>query len=171
MRPALRNTIAILFSLLVVVGWGFQYKLQQRREQRHRVASLPSFTALSLQGAPVANPVGATQPLVIIYFEPDCDHCQRQATEVTRHVAELGSVPVLWLSCDSLPALRQFAASYGLSQLPTMQVMQIRPVVAKKLDFFMTPDIRMYDAERRLLGRYRGEASVAAIERKLREAK
>ncbi len=86
---------------------------------------------------------------------------------MNRHAADFSAARLLWLSKDSLPALRQFAQHYGLARQPTMQVAQIKPEVAQKLGLFSVPDIRIYGPDRQLRRRYRGETSAAAISRAL----
>jgi len=159
--------ILVLAALVAGLGWAFQAKLAQRRERTQRLAALPPLQAFRLDGTAFLPLTEATGPLVLIYFEPDCDHCQRQATEVSNHATEFGAARLLWLSKDSLPALRQFAQRYGLSRQPMMQVAKIRPEVAQKLGLFSVPDIRIYGPDRKLIRRYRGETSAAAISRAL----
>jgi len=159
--------VLVLAALAVGVGWAFRAKLSQRRERTQRLATLPPLPARRLDGSAFLPLTEATGPIVLIYFEPDCDHCQRQATEVSRHAAEFGAARLLWLSKDSLPALRQFAQRYGLARQPTMQVAQIRPETAQKLGLFSVPDIRIYGPDRQLRCRYQGETSAAAISRAL----
>lgn len=121
----------------------------------------------SLDGNKSVLPRRVAGPVVLIYFEPDCDHCQRQASEISRHAMEFGNVCVLWLSKDSLATLRSFAHQYSLLRPPMMQVAQIKPEVAIALQFFSTPDIRIYNADHQLVQRYKGETRAAAIINKL----
>lgn len=167
-RP-LRYGVAVLVlaALAVGLGWAFRTKLAQRRERAQSLSVLPPLPARRLDGSAFLPLKEATGPLVLIYFESDCDHCQRQANEMSRHAAEFGAARLLWLSKDSLPALRQFAQRYGLMRQPTMQVAQIRSEVAQKLELFSVPDIRIYGPDRKLLRRYQGETSAAAISRAL----
>ena len=153
--------------LALGIGGSFYWKLQQRHERRQQMATLPAFAARGLDGTLTADMTQTAGPLVLVYFEPDCDHCQRQATELRRHAADFDDTPIIWLSRDSLAALRHFVATYHLAQPPAMRVWQIKPAVAKALDFFTTPEIRIYNAQRQLVGRYQGETSAAAIRRKL----
>jgi len=167
-RP-LRYGVAILVlaALAAGLGWAFQAKLAQRRERTQSLAKLPPLPARRLDGSAFLPLTETTGPVVLIYFEPDCDHCQRQATDMSRHADKFGVARLLWLSKDSLPALRQFAQRYGLSRQPTMQVAQIKSETAQKLGLFSVPDIRIYGPDRQLRRRYQGETSAAAISRVL----
>jgi hypothetical protein len=162
---AVSGLVAML--LFLGIGGGIYWKLQRRHERQKQLATLPVFAARDLNGRSVANLAKTTGPLVLVYFEPDCDHCQRQASELYRHATDFDKTPIVWLSRDSLAALRQFAVTYRLAQSPAMRVLQITPAVAKALDFFTTPEIRIYNTQCKLVGRYRGETSAAAIRRKL----
>lgn len=165
MRRSLRysGVAGIVLLVLASSGWALRDKLLQHHARQQRLAQLAPFTARHLNGTTCTPLLVATGPLVILYFEPDCEHCQRQAAEINRHMVGFGEVHLLWLSKDSLPELQHFAQQYGLLRQPATQVMQIRLKLAKKMDFLSVPDIRVYDPTHKLVRRFRGETSAAAI--------
>jgi thiol-disulfide isomerase/thioredoxin len=166
-RAVRYGVVGGLMALLVGLGWAFNSELRQSRARKQHLARLPSFVARGLDGSSLRVPATTGRPVVIIYFEPDCDHCQRQASEVSRHADEFGRTQVFWLSKDSLPALRGFAQQYGLLRFPAMRVAQIRPAVAVTMHFFSVPDLRVYNADKQLVCRYKGETSAAALLKQL----
>lgn len=52
------------------------------------------------------------KPVIVFYFDPDCDHCQQQAEWMKESMADFKNVNLLWISWGELPAIQQFAKKY-----------------------------------------------------------
>ena len=106
------------------------------------------------------------RPAVLIYFDPDCDHCQREADELRQHAATLASAQVLMLSSAPVSALKTFAKSHQIANLTNLQIAHIDRLVAyETFGFTSVPDVLVYHADGTLSKHFRGETSIAAIAR------
>ncbi len=160
-----RSAVALILAGVVGgLAWATWAAQARRRALAHRVATLPTFAARAVDGASLPPLGRLAGPVLLVYFAPDCDHCQREAAEFRQHAAALARTNVVWLSTDSLPSLRLFARQQGLSELPTVRVAQITPAVAMQtLGFVAAPSALAYSGQKTLVRRYRGETSVAAL--------
>lgn len=61
-----------------------------------------------------ADNLPKNKPVLIIYFSPDCHHCQMTANEFAPRMDELKDVFLLWVSYHTPPEIKTFAHDYKL---------------------------------------------------------
>lgn len=167
MRNYLKWGLPVLVvGMLAYLGWGFTTKLHRKQEASERIKALPAFTAYSLNRSRITTATLANRPAVLIFFDPDCEHCQQEAGEIHKHAAVLADAQVL--TSAPVPALKTFAQAYQLTDLPNVQIAQIdRKVAYETFGFTSVPDVLVYHADGSLSKHFRGETSLKAIKRNL----
>ena len=68
---------------------------------------LPSMTITKLDGSEV-DVRALKGKMVLILFQPDCDHCQREAKEIREHIDAFKEYAIYFISADQLPAVEKF---------------------------------------------------------------
>jgi thioredoxin-related protein len=58
------------------------------------------------------------QKTMLVIFNPECDHCQQEATSLKQQLPKLNKVQILMVSTAPLSAIKAFAAQYKLEQEP-----------------------------------------------------
>lgn len=93
----------------------------------------------------------SNKPVMIIYFSPDCGHCQKMMYELKPKLKELRNIQIVmitWSAKYDIRAIREFRRDYGLKDYPnftlgsegyTMQVQHY-------YDVKTTPFIAMYNS-------------------------
>ena len=168
MRTYLKWGVAmLLLGTLAYLIWGFTTQLNRKKAVAQRIQTLPVCTVQDISGETFTiEPQG--KPTVLIYFDPDCDHCQREAKELCKEGAALASATVVMLSAAPVPALKTFAQTYQLNNVPGLRVAHIERQVAREtFGFSSVPDVLIYHADGTLSHRFKGETSIAAIARHL----
>ena len=56
------------------------------------------------------------KPVVIIYFSPECGHCQLAAQEISNSIDKLKDAFFVWVSYYSVPEIKTFTINYKLTQ-------------------------------------------------------
>ena len=56
------------------------------------------------------------KPVVIIYFSPECGHCQLAAQEISNSIDKLKDATFIWVSYYSVPEIKTFTEKYKLTQ-------------------------------------------------------
>lgn len=165
-----RLGIGLAVAFLCAITWlGFRTvsKLNTQKEttaRRQRPDGIPAFTAHRAERLLLTGP----SPTVVVYFNPDCEHCQYQAGQLARHPALLRKTRVWLLSTEPLPALQTFARRYRLDSLPAVTVARIEPRVAfDSLGFRAVPHLLVYGPDGRLKKEFRGETRWEAVEKAL----
>lgn len=157
-------------GLLAVAGWmavqtASRLKTkQQTTERRQRLAVIPVHCET---GWIKLNPSSPT-PTVVMYFHPECDHCQYEAAQLGNYPELLGRARIWLVSTEPDSALRAFARRYRLNGLPGVAVGRIEPRFAfDSLGFRAVPHLLVYGPDGRLKKEFRGETRWEAIERAL----
>ncbi len=111
------------------------------------------FTAKNLEGK-----------TVLVLFQPDCDHCQRCATQIREQIEAFRPYQIYFVSDASLPQLSQFARTYKLADQSNVHFAnaaindildQIGPIEA--------PSLFVYSEEGRLVKSFIGETPIEEI--------
>ena len=103
-------------------------------------------------------------PFILMFFNPDCEHCQKETKELLAYKEELKGVQILMLSSSDYPAIKEFYKSYGLSAMPGVKMGQdvnFRMGSLYKLRTY--PSIFVYDHRGTLAKAFVGNIGIPAI--------
>lgn len=158
----------LILSLVAVLGWRFTTRLRHKQAVTEAVKSLPAFTALTLSGDTVSQQTLQNRAVVLVFIDPDCEHCRHQVEQFRQKTGIADQAEVLLLSAAPISALKKFATAYKLTNAPSLQVAHIDGKAAyETFGFATTPDILIYRANGQLAKHFRGQASAEAILRHL----
>ena len=119
MKKTFLSLILIIFSLTTVLAQNS--KTVDTIPPYKKNPSIPEFKIVTPDSLWYAKEnVPQNKPFVIIYFSPDCGHCQFEAKELIKHSEDFKNVTFLWVSFHPLVAIKAFAAQYGLDKFPNM---------------------------------------------------
>jgi peroxiredoxin len=74
---------------------------------------LPLLNVIKTDGSTISLR-DVEEKTVLIYFNPDCDHCQREATQISNRKSIFNDYTVYFISIDSMHRIEQFAKEYNL---------------------------------------------------------
>jgi thiol-disulfide isomerase/thioredoxin len=58
---------------------------------------------------------------VIVYFAPDCSHCQYEATEIVKNMDSLKNAFFVFVAYKSLEEIQAFSVKYGLNKFSNIR--------------------------------------------------
>ncbi len=103
-------------------------------------------------------------PVIIMFFSPDCEHCQRETKELLAFKNELKAVQIVMLSPSSYHALHQFYDEYGLSSMPNIKMAQdINYSLGSLYQIRTFPTMYVYSNTGKLLKAFAGNVTVPEI--------
>ena len=124
--PYLTNTNIPVFSLLLADGKSFTQK------------DIPNL-----------------KYTIIIYFSPDCGHCQHEATEMVKNIDSLKHAYIVWAGSRSIPELKAFSEKYGLNACPNMICGQDQQYsIPSYYQVKYTPFVAVYDNRKQFVKAY-----------------
>jgi hypothetical protein len=101
---------------------------------------------------------------VLFLFQPDCDHCQREAVDIARYIDRFSDYQLYFISSAPLPEVLKFAKDYKLKQYPnihwgTTTVQNILSTYGP----IEAPSLYLYSNEGKLIESFVGEIAVEVI--------
>lgn len=79
---------------------------------------LPSFNLLLSDSATIFNTqsIPEGKPSILLFFSPDCDHCQSETAGIIKNMDSLRDVNFYFLTIDPIERLKVFNEYYDLSK-------------------------------------------------------
>jgi peroxiredoxin len=104
---------------------------------------------------------------IIILFFPDCDHCQREATEIAERIKSFDGYTLFFLSINPFDEILKFSEKYKLSNFSNVKFVQTTgDAVYNNFGSVPTPSMYIYD-NGKLVKKFNGETKVDEIVRYL----
>ncbi len=101
---------------------------------------------------------------VLIFFQPDCDHCQREAADIEKNLEAFGNSSLYFITAAPLQEVVQFAQEYKLFGRNNVY---FGFTSAKKiLDNYgaiSAPSVYIYSDRHKLIKSFNGEVAVEKI--------
>ena len=122
--------------------------------------TLPPFNMLLSDGVTYYNAsnIEKNKPLVIIYFDPECQHCQHFTTDILKNSKKFSNTQIVMICCvPGLPPLQKFVADFGLSKRTNIKV-GTEGIYKATLNFYrvsVTPFTAVYNSKAELVKYYR----------------
>jgi len=145
--------LLILFSLVIIAGCS-------QAQNKPNIDKIPAFHILRPDSTwfTPAN-LKKNTAVMIIYFGPDCSHCQHMMYEMEpkmKSFAKTQIVMVTFTDFDRLPMIRNFYRDFGLAKFPNITVGTEGHtyVVQRYYQVQTTPYIAVYDRKGNLVKAY-----------------
>ena len=102
-------------------------------------------------------------PAILIFYNPDCDHCQYEVSSLSTH-PDFQKLPVYWLSAADPDELANFQQKYTSDAPASFQFFRDpQHQIGNTMGVRTYPSIFIYDAVGNLAHQYEGETKPEAI--------
>lgn len=106
----------ILFVLGILIATSTVYA-QNDTPAYKKVPFVPAFSIQRADSSFFTNKdLPKRIPVVIVYFNPECGHCQAEAEELSKHMEQFKKVFFVMAAYNDMKLISEFAAKYGLDQ-------------------------------------------------------
>ena len=100
----MKHPVTKILLLVLFAGLPFSIFAQQQ---------LPEFSFLSLEGEKFSSEnLKNNLPVITLYFDPYCDHCEQQAKWIRAAENHFQNVQLLWVSMEQPEAVTEFKNKY-----------------------------------------------------------
>lgn len=130
------------------------------------ISTLPPFHILLPDSSTIlqAGELPKGTPLILIYFRPDCPHCNRETDTLMHHMGELNNVRIYFVTSASFQDIHQFSLGHGLLQYKNITIGQdMNHSFNIAFHPSSIPYIAIYDAQQKLVKVLHGEAELSSI--------
>jgi peroxiredoxin len=100
---------------------------------------------------------------MLILFQPDCDHCQREAQEIRNHLNSFEEYALYFISADQMPAIEQFGQTYDLMGHSNIKLAATTVEnVLSNFGSIPAPSVYIY-VDQKLVKKFNGEVGIDLI--------
>lgn len=163
MKPVKILIIGITLLAIGYLGFSSFNKIKKNKQIAENIQSLPAFSfERQLSGQFSNTNVDANaEKLIINFFNPECDHCQHMAGEITKNKDVFKSHQLLLVTTADSVAVDKFNKTYRLNELPNLVLLrdtryQFTPVFGSHI----IPSFFVYDNDRHLVKKITGETKI-----------
>jgi thioredoxin-related protein len=145
--------LLFFFTLIITAGCS----QAQNKAPKPNIDKIPAFHILNQDSVYVTNAdLKKNKAVMIVYFSPDCSHCQRMMYEMKPHMKAFTNVQVVmvtFIQTTYLKLLIDFRKTYGLAAYPNFIMGTEYPDYALQRYFqvYTTPYIAIYDRKGKLV--------------------
>ena len=133
------------------------------RSKETALATLPSFNMLLLDSTTVlkTEQIPKGKPIVLLFFRPDCPHCQEETQNLIDHIDSFRKVRFYLVTTATLREIRDFYFDYRLNRYENFTI-----VKDQEHGFIHTfrpgtvPYIVIYDGNKKLVKIFNGGAGL-----------
>lgn len=148
--------IGLLFIFLII---GMILQIRDRYISNQYIQSLTSFCLPNNDGKKFCIESLPEQPIIIFYFQPECEICLEEIMQIKSLANEFKEVTVLLITNVELNRSDEFKST----------LFNLHILIDKNQEFkeyariSMVPTILIYDKKKRLINKFIGEVKVDAL--------
>ncbi len=146
----MRVFLSILILLLMV---------SCKQRTKHEKGHLPDFDFLLTDSVThlTTDMVAQENPVALLYFSPDCEHCQEETATILKNMNELKKIHFYFITNDPLERTKEFSQFYGLYKHSNITVCWDNQFYfPRRFKGAFPPYLVVYDKDKRQQGVYEG---------------
>ena len=135
---------------------------------------LPSFQMQLSDGKTFSSKnISPAQPLILIYFAPDCEHCQVLMDAFFKRVNEFKGAQILMATFKPINEVADFESHYQTHKYKNIKVGTEIPIFLFRTYYQLmnTPFTALYDKHGKLVASYKKETPVDELIKRLKQLK
>ena len=158
----------LILLILGLVGWMIIASVKTAKEKEAIAAGIsqvPEFSLQLVDSAHLSIHGDYTKsPLLLIYFNSDCEYCKAETKEIVDNQEQLEGIEMIFISLEPLDIIKQFGDSIGLTDLPNVLLGKINNQTADEiLGITSAPQLFIYNREGKLTKQFKGSTKIEAI--------
>jgi peroxiredoxin len=152
--------------LILIAGIFLMTCSQTKKEDKSKTTApgeLPALQLTMLTGEKVR--VDSLHGKTVLYFfNPDCDHCQREAKDISEHLDAFQDYKIYFIAAPDSGDMEEFASEYDLSNIPNVFFANAEiPEVVRLMGSIGTPTLYIYGNEGQFVKKFENETDVDEV--------
>ena len=133
------------------------------RTEHKAPPQLPNMPLTTTEGTQV-NVQTLDGKVVLVLFQPDCDHCQREAEAIREHLNAFADYKIYFITYAPMEDIRQFARDYQLEKRDNIvfALSEVQPIL-DNFGSIPTPSLYIYSGQKQLVEAFEGETPIKDI--------
>jgi hypothetical protein len=160
----LYGIVSLFMALIAFLAIGIVKKMDQKALMENKSSSFPAFTCMTLTGSSFNSRSIIAGPVLIVRFNPDCEHCKYEIAEIANSSIPSSGIKILLISDDERDRVVKFLDTYNL--LGDQNIIPLLDTAGSFRNVFgadFIPSIYIYDRDLNLIKSLQGEYKVETI--------
>jgi cytochrome oxidase Cu insertion factor (SCO1/SenC/PrrC family) len=158
-------------ALLILLVWSF-LALTAQRAAAQAETGLPPFSMTLANGTYFhASQLPKGKPVLLIYFDPECDHCHTLMNAFFKRAADFKSAEVLMITYKPLNDVQRFVQAYQVHKYTNIKAGTEGTTYFLRNHYRMqnTPFVALYNKEGKMTAGYQKDVPLEALHRQLKK--
>lgn len=155
--------MVISATLLLQCGRHERVKTETKQHETESAVNERPGMPVTFPGGEKANVSQFSGKIILILFQPDCDHCQREATAIRENLDSFKDYTLYFISSASLSDMQQFAAEYKLKASNIRFAQTTVESIINNFGSIPAPSVYIYSEEGKLVQKFNGETGIENI--------
>jgi len=110
------------------------------------------------------NDLKKNKPVLIIVFNPDCEHCKHETEEIIKNIDSLKNVQIIMATIMSFELMKSFYEKYDLQRFQNIVVgKDVQYTLPSFYQMHFMPYLAMYNKKGNLLATFEGSMKIADL--------
>jgi thiol-disulfide isomerase/thioredoxin len=164
-KRILTSIIILIIFFVGFLSYKIIAKVKSKNELSKITLNMPEFKFYDLLHNPFTkDSLHAGTETMIIYFNPNCEHCQYEAEEIVKNAALLNKTIILFITNAADNDINKFDSIYHLSHFPFIKILKDSTNnFTKNFGKGIIPTTLFYDCKGKMIKRFTGEVKIDAI--------
>lgn len=159
----MKKTVFIFVATCITFGALAQIDTSQKY---FKLPTIPSFSIIKVPDSSsfTNNQLQTNKPTILVFFDPDCDHCQLATKNITAKIDQLKDVQIIMVSIYDFGKMKKFYKDYKIAKYPNITL--ARDGIYDLVRFYNVsaiPDVYVYDKKGKLLNHFKKDIPVDEI--------
>lgn len=147
----------IIIGFLSFLGYELYTKVRRQQESVTQLKTLPKLPFTFLKKRNNNN----NKSVLIMFFSPDCDHCQFMLQEISKNQQYFDRIEVLAITTASKKEVLFFINNFSLAKASFLNFgLDINNDFVKIFDVTITPTFYLYDSKHNFVKRIVGQTKI-----------
>ena len=162
----------IVLGLLAYMGYVVFQKISHKKQVAEQIQQMPDFAYQTLAGENFTqNNLKTNTPVLFIYFNSECDFCHHEAQMVYDNMQALKPIEVVFISFEPKENIKNFATQHNLLNYDNIYfISDSKATFATTFDVRTMPCLVLYDQNKNLIEKIKGQIKIEAVLQKFKTA-
>ena len=128
-----------------------------------RFPTIPPFQLLKMDSSSyfTKNDLKKNRPVLIMLFNPDCEHCKHETEEIIKNIDQLKDVQIVMATMMGFDAMKSFYEKYDLQKFDNIHVgKDTKYTLPTFYQIRFMPYLAMYDKKGNLITTFEGSMKI-----------
>jgi thioredoxin-related protein len=152
--------------LFIAIGFCAQAQTDSTKAPYQRFPFIPPFQLLKLDSTTwlTKEDLRKDQPLLLMFFSPDCDHCQHQMEDMLKEMDAFKNVQIVMATAQPFSMMKAFYEKYQLARYPNIYIgHDTKYILPPFFHMRQLPHLSLYNSKGDLITTYTGNVKPAEL--------